>query len=67
MWGELVPVEYEGLIICNKCSLQKHIYRTQKPSYKEPPKEVCFYTYKRINHFKYWHNFKKTTQIQMKY
>ena len=24
----------------------------EKPSYKEPPKEVCFYAYKRINHFR---------------
>ena len=24
----------------------------KKPSYKEPPKEVCFYAYKRINHFR---------------
>ena len=24
----------------------------EKPSYKEPPKEVCFYAYKKINHFK---------------
>jgi hypothetical protein len=51
--GELIPLEDEGILICNTCS--RHIpYLTdnEKPSYKEPPKEVCFYAYKRINHFK---------------
>ena len=38
-----------------------------KPSYKEPPKEVCFYAYKKINHFKEiiaQFQGKETTQIQ---
>ena len=65
--GELVPVEYEGLIICNKCSLQKqYLIEHEKPSYKEPPKEVCFYAYKRINHFREilaQFQAKETTQI----
>ena len=37
-----------------------------KPSYKEPPKEVCFYAYKRINHFREiiaQFQAKETTQI----
>jgi len=51
--GELIPVEHEGLIICNNCSISsKYIIENDKPSYKEPPKEVCFYAYKRINHFR---------------
>ena len=29
-----------------------YLIENDKPSYKEPPKEVCFYAYKRINHFK---------------
>ena len=29
-----------------------YLIENEKPSYKEPPKEVCFYAYKRINHFK---------------
>jgi hypothetical protein len=28
------------------------LIENEKPSYKEPPKEVCFYAYKKINHFK---------------
>ena len=51
--GELIPVDNEGVVICNKCSVSlKYIVEHDKPSYKEPPKEVCFYAYKRINHFR---------------
>tara|TARA_Y100000991_G_C21967695_1_gene347728 strand:- start:269 stop:1399 length:1131 start_codon:yes stop_codon:yes gene_type:complete len=51
--GELIPAEHEGVIICNNCGVStKYIIENDKPSYKEPPKEVCFYAYKRINHFR---------------
>ena len=30
----------------------KYLIDNDKPSYKEPPKEISFYAYKRINHFK---------------
>jgi hypothetical protein len=51
--GELVPVEDEGILVCNCCSRSiPYLIENEKPSYKEPPKEVCFYAYKRINHFK---------------
>lgn len=51
--GELIPIEEDGLIICNNCSRSvPYLIENDKPSYKEPPKEVCFYAYKRINHFK---------------
>jgi len=51
--GELIPFDNEGLLICNHCSLNfKYLIDNDKPSYKEPPKEVCFYAYKRINHFR---------------
>jgi hypothetical protein len=51
--GELVPLEDEGMLICNQCSkFIPYLIENEKPSYKEPPKEVCFYAYKRINHFK---------------
>ena len=51
--GELTPIESEGVSVCKKCSVQKKILiENEKPSYKEPPKEVCFYAYKRINHFR---------------
>jgi hypothetical protein len=51
--GELIPIDHEGIMLCNNC--HKHIQylvENEKPSYKEPPKEACFYAYKRINHFR---------------
>ena len=51
--GELIQLEDEGILVCNNCSRSvKYLVENDKPSYKEPPKEVCFYAYKRINHFK---------------
>jgi len=51
--GELIPLEDEGILLCNMCSRSiPYLIENEKPSYKEPPKEVCFYAYKRINHFK---------------
>jgi len=51
--GELSPIEDEGVMICNLCGNSiKYLVENDKPSYKEPPKEVCFYAYKKINHFK---------------
>ena len=51
--GELIPLEDEGIMLCNNCSRSiPYLIENDKPSYKEPPKEVCFYAYKRINHFK---------------
>ena len=51
--GELIPLEDEGIMVCNNCSRSiPYLIENEKPSYKEPPKEVCFYAYKRINHFK---------------
>ena len=51
--GEMIPLEDEGIIICNSCSRNiPYLIENEKPSYKEPPKEACFYAYKRINHFK---------------
>ena len=65
--GELIPIEHEGVMVCNKCSHQvKFLIEHEKPSYKEPPKEVCFYAYKRINHFREilaQFQAKETTQI----
>ena len=65
--GEFITVEHLGMVICNKCSIQKKfLIQHEKPSYKEPPKEVCFYAYKRINHFREilaQFQAKETTQI----
>lgn len=53
--GEIIPVDHEGILVCNNDKCGKHfpyLIENEKPSYKEPPKEVCFYAYKRINHFR---------------
>ena len=67
--GELIPLEDEGILLCNNCSRSlQYLIENEKPSYKEPPKEVCFYAYKRINHFKEilaQFQGKETTQIPM--
>jgi hypothetical protein len=65
--GEMIPVEHEGILVCNACSKSiPYLVENEKPSYKEPPKEVCFYAYKRINHFREilaQFQAKETTQI----
>ena len=51
--GELIPIEDEGFLVCTMCSkIVPYLLENDKPSYKEPPNEVSFYAYKRINHFK---------------
>jgi len=65
--GEMIPVDHEGVLVCNMCSRSvPYLVENEKPSYKEPPKEVCFYAYKRINHFREilaQFQAKETTQI----
>jgi len=51
--GELIPLDDEGILICNNCAINiPYLIENEKNSYKDPPKEVCFYAYKKINHFK---------------
>lgn len=51
--GEMIHIEEEGQLVCSECFCSvPYLFENEKPSYKEPPKEVCFYAYKRINHFK---------------
>jgi len=51
--GELISNDEEGVLLCNNCFRNyPYLIENEKSSYKEPPKEVCFYAYKRINHFK---------------
>lgn len=65
--GELIPIDHEGVLVCNQCGCSiRYLVDNDKPSYKEPPKEVCFYAYKRINHFREilaQFQAKETTQI----
>ena len=41
-----------GSLICPKCGISENIIvDSDKPSFKEPPKEMTSFCYKRINHF----------------
>jgi len=57
----------EGKIICHKCGDENSILiDSDKPSYKDPPREVTYFSYKRINHFNEWlaqFQAKETTDI----
>lgn len=57
----------EGVICCRNCFTIEHILTdNEKPSYKDPPKEISYFSYKRINHFSEWLNQiqgKETTDI----
>jgi hypothetical protein len=45
----------EANLTCSKCGHQEFILvDSDKPSYKDPPREVCYYAYKKINHFNEW-------------
>jgi len=57
----------EGKVICNKCGEETYILiDSDKPSYKDPPREITYFSYKRINHFNEWlaqFQAKETTDI----
>ena len=53
--GELIPQDEEGILICNntKCGqFITYIVDSSKPNNKEPPNEVSYTAYIRLNHFK---------------
>ena len=56
-----------GVLICPKCGLMENIIvDSDKPSFKEPPKEMTSFCYKRINHlneFLAQFQAKETTEI----
>ena len=45
----------EALFFCDTCGHQEFVLiDSDKPSYKDPPREVTYYAYKRISHFNEW-------------
>jgi hypothetical protein len=45
----------EANLTCSNCGNQEFILvDTDKPSYKDPPRDICYYAYKKINHFNEW-------------
>jgi hypothetical protein len=67
--GELIPQDEEGILICNNNNCGKfitYIIDSSKPTNKEPPNEVSYTAYIRLNHFKEilsQFQAKETTQI----
>jgi len=48
---EMILLASEGIQICKKCGLQQSVLiESDKPSFKDPPPEICYFSYKRINH-----------------
>jgi hypothetical protein len=67
--GELIPQDEEGILICNNRNCGRfvtYIIDNSKPNNKEPPNEVSYTAYIRLNHFKEilsQFQAKETTQI----
>jgi hypothetical protein len=67
--GEMIPQDEEGILICNNQKCGKfitYIIDNSKPTNKEPPNEVSYTAYIRLNHFKEilsQFQAKETTQI----
>jgi len=57
----------EAVLTCPSCGFQENILvDSDKPSYKDPPRENSYYAYKKINHFNEWlaqFQAKETTEI----
>ncbi len=59
----------DGIIYCNDCfTVEYIIIDHDRPSYKDPPKEISYFAYKRINHFNesYINNLIRTFGFQAK-
>ena len=58
---------HDGIIYCSECSTIEFILTdNERPSYRDPPKEISYFSYNRINHFNEWINQtqgKETTEI----
>ncbi len=53
--NEMIMCLNEANMTCSKCGNQEFILvDSDKPSYKDPPREVSYYAYKKINHFNEW-------------
>jgi len=57
----------EALLGCPECGYQDFILiDSEKPSYKDPPREISYFAYKKINHLNEWlaqFQAKETTEI----
>ena len=48
-------VANEGFLHCPECDTVEHIViESERPSYRDPPREISYFCYKRQNHFQEW-------------
>uniref|UniRef100_A0A6C0DF72 Uncharacterized protein n=1 Tax=viral metagenome TaxID=1070528 RepID=A0A6C0DF72_9ZZZZ len=52
---EMIMCMNEATMTCSSCGNKEFILiDSDKPSYKDPPRELAYYAYKKINHFNEW-------------
>ena len=52
---EMTFYQNEALLECSRCGHEEFILvDSEKPSYKDPPREITYFAYKKINHFNEW-------------
>ena len=52
---EKISYQTEGILVCPTCGVQeKVLIGYNKASYKQAPREMSYFAYKRINHFNEW-------------
>lgn len=52
---EMTFYQNEALLGCPRCGHEEFILvDSEKPSYKDPPHEITYFAYKKINHFNEW-------------
>jgi hypothetical protein len=53
--NEMILCMNEATVTCSHCGNKEFILiDSDKPSYKDPPREMSYYAYKKINHFNEW-------------
>jgi hypothetical protein len=65
--SEMSFLQNEAMLNCTNCGHQDFILiDSEKPSYKDPPREISYFAYKKINHLNEWlaqFQAKETTEI----
>jgi predicted nucleic acid-binding Zn-ribbon protein len=52
---EMTFYQNEAMLGCPSCGHEEFILvDSEKPSYKDPPREISYFAYKKINHFNEW-------------
>ena len=64
---EMKICQNEATLTCPDCGYQEYIFvDSEKPSYKDPPREMAYCAYKKVNHLNEWlaqFQAKETTEI----